>query len=145
MSHHHLSRDERVILAALLRAGHRQAECSRIPGVHQSTIGRELQRSPLEYRVVTADRAATLLRRESKERKRVIENNTRLEKSIMRLLKKGYSPEQISEEVKSVSDDAIYARIKRSPTKNWPFFCLREAERGICMERTRDRCKDGRN
>lgn len=114
MSHHHLSRDERVALAALLRAGHRQAECSRILGVHRSTISRELKRSPVEYRAVAADRAAILLRRGSKEEERVIENDTGLGKSIMRLLKKGHSPEQISEELKSVSDDTIYAWIERS-------------------------------
>lgn len=114
MSHHHLSRDERVSLAALLRAGHRQAECSRILGVHRSTISRELKRSSTEYRAVVAHKAAVLLRRGSKKKKRVIENDGKLKKSIIGFLKKGYSPEQISEEVKVVSDDAIYAWIGRS-------------------------------
>lgn len=114
MSHHHLSRDERVTLAALLRTGHTRSECSRILGVHRSTISRELRRSPLEYKAVVADKHAAKLRRESKKKERLIENERNLEKKITRLLKDGHSPEQISEEVKSISDDAIYAWIERS-------------------------------
>jgi IS30 family transposase len=114
MSHHHLSRDERVSLAALLRAGHTQAECARSLGVHRSTISRELKRSPTEYRVVTANRNATKLRKKSKYKNRTIENEKVLEARIIKLLKKGRSPEQISQEIETVSDETIYAWIKRS-------------------------------
>lgn len=114
MGHHHLSRDERVALAAFLRAGHTQAECSRMLGVHRSTISRELKRSDPEYKAVVADKHAARMRKESKRKERKIENDKILEKQIEKFLKKGYSPEQISKEVRVVSDDAIYAWIERS-------------------------------
>lgn len=114
MGHHHLSRDERVMLAALLRAGHTKAKCSRVLGVHRSTVSRELRRSDAEYKAVAADRHATHLRRESKKNRRRIENGRQLERRIIRCLRKGYSPEQVSREVGSVSGDALYAWIRRS-------------------------------
>jgi IS30 family transposase len=114
MSHHHLSRDERVALAALLRAGHTQAECARTLGVHRSTVSRELGRSSEEYRAVRAHKHARKLRGESKQARRKIENDKKLETQITNLLKRGLSPEQAAAEVGCVSDDAIYAWIKRS-------------------------------
>ncbi|MEJ0053909.1 MAG: IS30 family transposase [bacterium] len=114
MSHHHLSRGERVALAAFLRTGKSRAECARLLGVHRSTISRELRRGGTEYKAVAADKEAARLRRESKQRARKIENDHSLEREIVRLLKKGHSPEQVSEEVRFVSDDAIYDWIERS-------------------------------
>ena len=73
MSHHHLTRDKRVALAALLRAGHSQAECARTLGVHRSTITRELKRAGAEYKAVAADKHAAKLRKGSKQEKRKIE------------------------------------------------------------------------
>lgn len=113
MSHRHLSREERVSLAALVRAGHSQSECARLLGVHRSTVSRELKRSPGEYKAVRADKHAFKLRNESKRTERKIESNKKLEVHVIRLLKLGRSPEQISQEV-NVSDDAIYAWIGRS-------------------------------
>lgn len=114
MSHHHLSRDERIILAALVRARRTQAECARILGVHRSTILRELRRSPKEYKVFIANKNALNRRKESKHTKRKIENDKKLEKKIVQLLKIGRSPEQISEEVKQVSGETIYTWVERS-------------------------------
>jgi transposase, IS30 family len=114
MSHHHLSRDERVALAAFLRAGTNQAECARLLGVHRSTISRELRRSGTEYKAVTADKHAATRRRESKQQARKIESDAQLAREVVRLLKKGHSPEQIAEEVRLVSDDTIYDWIDRS-------------------------------
>lgn len=92
MSHHHLTRDERVTLAALLRAGETQAECARILGVHRSTILRESRRSPKEYKVSIANKSALNRRKESKHAKRKIENSESLEKKIVKLLKIGVFP-----------------------------------------------------
>ena len=75
MSHHHLTRDERVALAAYLRAGHSKSECARLLGVHRSTITREVERAPGEYRAIGADKHARQLRNESKRSKRKIEND----------------------------------------------------------------------
>ena len=114
MSHHHVTRDERVALAALVRAGKTHAECARILGVHRSTILREVRRSPTEYKVFTANKHALNRRKASKHTKRKIENDKKLEKKIVRLLKIGRSPEQISEEVQKISDETIYVWVKRS-------------------------------
>jgi len=114
MSHHHFSRDERVSLAALLRAGYSQSECARSLGVHRSTISREVRRCPAEYRAVAADKCAAVLRKHSKCTERKIENEKPLALRILRLLKKGRSPEQISQEIGVVSDETIYAWIKRT-------------------------------
>lgn len=114
MSHHHLSRDERATLAAMLRAGHAQAECARTLGVHRSTIGRELGRSAGEYKVFDANKDALNRRRGSKSAKRKIENDKKLEREIVQLLRRGRSPEQISKEVRKVSDETIYAWVERS-------------------------------
>lgn len=113
MSHHHLSRDERVALAALVRAGHSQSECARQLGVHRSTVSRELKRSAEGYKAVTAHKHAIAQRVNSKRKARKIENNKKLTSRIISLLKKGRSPEQIAEETR-VSDDAIYGWINRS-------------------------------
>lgn len=114
MTHHHLSRDERVALSVLLRAGHTQSACARQLGVHRSTISRELRRASGDYRVATAERHARSRRRDSKRTHRKIENDAKLRNVVTSLLKKGRSPEQIAREVKTVSDDAIYAWVKRS-------------------------------
>src|SRR3989344_2718334 len=102
MSHHHLTRDERVTLAALLRAKETQAACARILGVHRSTILREVRRSPKEYTVFRANKHARELRKKSKQSTRKIENDKKLEAKIVRFIKKGYSPEQVSQEVEIV-------------------------------------------
>lgn len=114
MGHHHLTRDERVALAALLRAGQSKSECARELGVHRSTVTREIDRAPGEYRAVGADKHARLLRKESRRSVRKIENDISLEKRITILLRLGRSPEQISQEIRNISDDAIYAWIKRT-------------------------------
>lgn len=113
MSHHHLTRDERAALAALLRAGHSQAECARQLGVHRSTVTRELKRGKAECKAVAADKHAKKLREESKLEERKIENDKKLECRVVRLLKLGRSPEQISEEV-NLAHKTIYRWVKRS-------------------------------
>lgn len=45
MSHTHLTRDQRVELAKLLRLGHTQSQAAHHINVHRSTICRELQRN----------------------------------------------------------------------------------------------------
>lgn len=114
MSHHHLTRDERVTLAAYLRAGHSKSECARLLGVHRSTVTRKVERAPGEYRAVSADKHAQQLRKESRRSKRKIENDKSLEKLITNLLRLGRSPEQVSEEIGLVSDETIYTWIERS-------------------------------
>lgn len=114
MTHHHLTRDERVALLALVRAGHSGAECARQLGVHRSTITRELRRSLGTYRVYAADKDARERRRASKQDARTIEHNNGLRRNIIQLLKQNRSPEQIAQELHIISDDAIYAWINRS-------------------------------
>lgn len=114
MTHHHLTRDERVALSALIKAGQSNAECARQLGVHRSTIMRERRRSSGEYHVRSADKDAKELRSASKKGSRTIEHDSELRRTIIQLLKRNRSPEQIAQELGSISDDAIYAWINRS-------------------------------
>jgi transposase, IS30 family len=114
MSHHHLTRDERVSLAAFLRAGRTQADCARLLGVNRSTVSRELKRSFGKYKVSVANKKAKLARKKSKRKERKIENNKKLATKIISFLKLGWSPEQIYKKVRLVSDETIYTWIRRS-------------------------------
>ena len=84
------------------------------PGEHKPVALYLLRRSPEEYKVFIANKNALNRRKESKQLKRKIENDKKLEQKIAKLLKIGRSPEQISEEVKQVSDETIYTWVERS-------------------------------
>lgn len=114
MTHHHLTRDERVALSALTRAGQSGAECARQLGVHRSTVLRELQRTQGEYRAAAAHKVAKKLREASKRDAQILEHDASLRRKVVQLLKRNRSPEQIAQELGSISDDAIYAWINRS-------------------------------
>jgi transposase, IS30 family len=112
----HIMRDQRVALAALLRAGHSQAEAARILGVHPGTVSRELRRnarSPGSYHAWNADLRATRRRRVSKRSFRKIENDAGLAMRIESLLHPLVSPEVVAHEV-GLAHETIYAWIARS-------------------------------
>jgi IS30 family transposase len=45
VSHHHLTRDQRVELGVLLRLGYKKSQIASQLHVHRCTIGREIQRN----------------------------------------------------------------------------------------------------
>jgi transposase, IS30 family len=93
----HLTRDDRVTLSALLRAGLSQAECARQLGVNRSAITNELRRTKGrdQYNARIAHVDAKKKRRTSKHKTR-IQNDRKLKIYIIRRIKKRASPDSIA-------------------------------------------------
>lgn len=100
MSYHHLTRDDRVELGALLRAGISQAEIARQLGFHRGTIGREISRNrhvnKSGYHAGVARRSARRRRLLANQHFRKITPDGRLAWYCEAALAYGYSPEQIA-------------------------------------------------
>jgi IS30 family transposase len=114
--HHHLTRDNRAALAALLRAGHSQADAARHIGFNPCSVSRELKRNVKEdgsYNVRHAHSLARKRRMLSKKQYRSIENNSGLSNLIECLLHPLLSPEAVGHML-GISHETIYAWIDRS-------------------------------
>ncbi len=113
MPYIHLTQEDRVVLGALLRAGHTQAEIARQLNKHRSTIGRELtrNRSPNKsgYHTAQARLLATERRRVVNQRCRKLSFNKQLQHTIEhKLVKRHWSPEEFAGRVGGVSHPTIY-------------------------------------
>ncbi len=100
MPYHHLTRDDRVELAALRRANLSQYEIAQQLGVHRSTISRELSRNATTKRSGYDARIATTItkkrRLDANQRFLKILPGCRLERYCELSLVLGRSPEQIA-------------------------------------------------
>lgn len=100
MSYKHFSRDERLSLATLKRAGFSQKEIARQLNRHPSTISRELSRGAMQnktsYHTNVAEQRKKIKRIKANQRFRRIENNEQLIRYVADKLKLYWSPEQIS-------------------------------------------------
>lgn len=100
MSYKHFSRDERLELAALKRAGFSQKEIARQLNRHPSTISRELSRGSVKnisgYDLRASQKKKLLKRIKANQRFRKIENNQQLIRYVADKLKLYWSPEQIA-------------------------------------------------
>lgn len=114
--YHQCTRDKRVALAALLRAGESQTEAARCLGVSTSTICRELTRNRRpdgRYDAGYAHKLARARRKGAKRSVRLIENNPVLARQIETLLHPLRSPEVVAHEV-GIVHETIYAWMARS-------------------------------
>jgi len=113
--HHHINREERVALAALLREGYTQTDIAGSLGVHRSTIGRELKRNPMRdgYHATHADKIARERRRLSKRSSRCLENDEHLVILVEALLHPLISPKVVAHLV-GITHETIYAWVDRS-------------------------------
>lgn len=114
--YHHFTRDRRVALAALLRAGYSQNKAAEEIGMDQSAVSRELRRNPLpdgSYHATHADVVARARRKHAKQHYRKIECDAALAERIERKLHPLISPEVVAHD-ESVSHTTIYAWIERS-------------------------------
>lgn len=95
--HTHLTQDDRVRLGALLRAGLTQTSCAEQLQVVPSSISREIARigSREKYCANKAHKDAKEKRQSSKHRTRV-RSDTKLQRYVLRNLKKGWSPDTIA-------------------------------------------------
>jgi IS30 family transposase len=108
MSHTQFTQTERISLATLLRAGHIKADCARELSKDPSAVGREIKTNKDEdgvYRGAHAHKRAMARRKKAKRSARKIANNPRLQRYIIRKLKKHWSPEQIAGRLKQVNGD----------------------------------------
>lgn len=114
--YHHLTRDERVALTALLRAGYSQRGAAKELGVHQSSVSRELGRNAKAGATYHAAHAILLARDRRTRAKAVlrkIENDPSLVDQIVTRLHPLVSPEVVAHDL-PVSHESIYAWIYRS-------------------------------
>lgn len=100
MSHHHLTRDQRVELATLLQLGHSKAEVARVLGVHRATIGRELKRNGYtnksNYHARVAQYKARIRRAKANQRRYRLNPGSFLATYCDKALRYGLVPEQIA-------------------------------------------------
>jgi IS30 family transposase len=105
MSYTHLTRDQRVELGALWRAGHKKAQIARLLGKHRATIGREIRRNghpnKSGYNARVAQYKVRIRRGKANFRPRIVLDGF-LERYIPRALACEYSPEQIAGKLKFV-------------------------------------------
>ena len=109
--YHHITKDMRTALAALLRAGLSQRDAARELGINQSSISRELDRNTEEgggYHATTATVRARERRMQSKEASRKIEHDPELASSIESRLHPLVSPEVIAHD-EGIAHETIYA------------------------------------
>lgn len=97
------NKESRIELAILLKTGLSHRRCAKQLGFHHSSVGREIEAnkgSDGVYRGASAHKKALGRRKEAKKLFRKIENCKWLQKIIIRLLKKHWSPEQIAGRLK---------------------------------------------
>lgn len=113
--YHHITREQRAVIAALRRHGERSAEIARILGVHRATVGREIRRNGGPgYAVSLAQRRVRTRRRNAQRKLRIIESDPGVAVFVERLLRRTFSPEQIARVTREASHTTIYSWIRRS-------------------------------
>lgn len=99
MSYKHITRDQRVELSALLKAGIGKKEIAEQLGLHRATVWREIKRnkgSGVRYDVRIAQGYTRRRRRNANAKGDKIKNDKKLRLFIIRKLKLYWSPEQIA-------------------------------------------------
>jgi len=119
----HLSRDFRLQIEALGKAGHSQQRIAKIIGFHQSSISRELKRNSSEkrkqYNAEIADKKSTFRRNGTYKEKSLFEQNPSLREYVINELRDKKSPDQIAGRLKRekkkqiISHQSIYNYIKK--------------------------------
>lgn len=104
MSYKHLSRDERLGLVTLKRAGFNQKEIAKQLNRSASTVSRELSRGSVKnisgYHIIAAEKRKQAKRIKANQRFRKIENNEQIKRYLIEKLKLYWSPEQIAGRLK---------------------------------------------
>ena len=118
MTYHQLTEEERYRISALRLVGCHQAEIARKLGRHRSTISREVVRNRCRdgrYRPSKAQRRTNGRRSRSRRNKRF---GSKAWREVERLLRRRWSPEQISGALRrsgalSISHETIYRHVWR--------------------------------
>lgn len=115
MSHIQFTRDSRVELAVLLRAGKSRSECARELGMHRSSVSREVSLNAEDgvYRGASAHKEHLARKKRAKKRYRMIKGSVR--RYVIHKLSIFWSPEQIAGRLKrdgiTLCHETIYAFI----------------------------------
>lgn len=116
MAHHHFTRDDRVLLAALKKSGLSNVSCSQILRFHPSTIGRELKRGAADtatgYDVRIARRRSKAVRTAANQQHRKL--HQRQAARITELIRQHYSPDQAGQAV-GLSHTTVYRWLWAQP------------------------------
>lgn len=116
--HTHITKDNRVCIAMLLRRNDTYTQIAEVLGVHRTTIAREVTRNSDpdgHYDARRAHKRARERRKESKVSYRIIDTNTNIRKLIHSQLKERLSPEQIEGRFGKVSFMTTYRYVERNP------------------------------
>ena len=98
----HFSKQQRIELSILLKAGHSLRQAAKLLGVHHSTVSRELRKnkptsSKYRYHALEADRQVKSRRLVANQRFRKILPGSKIEQTLIHLIKDlKWSPEQCS-------------------------------------------------
>lgn len=106
----HITRDDRVRLSSLLRAGKSQAECAQQLEISPSALSYEIKRNKDPdgtYRARNAQKKAEGRRHQANQRFRKITSNSELAVCIDKLLEKHWSPEQIAGRLKRINKRTV--------------------------------------
>lgn len=121
--HKHIKQSDRVCIEFLLSKNSSYNEIGRELGFHRTTIQREVLRNKDidgGYQTREAEKKSKIRRLKSKEKCRKIDNDTELQKFILKYLKQEWSPEQIDGTYKNVSFMTIYRYLNRNkPLKKY--------------------------
>jgi len=116
MSYKHFTKEDRIKLSVLLRAGIQRKEIGRILKKDEVSIWREIKRNSLKEKYLPSV-ARRISKKRKTHRKRKIENNEWLKKYILKKLKLYWSPEQIAGRLRQekvvVCHETIYGYILR--------------------------------
>ena len=145
MPYAHLTRDQRVELAALLKAGLSQAKAAGQIHKHPSTISRELTRNAhtnkAGYHAAVAHRLSQKRRARANHRPKITPDNF-LGRYIPRALAREYSPEQIAGKLRSVMGES---RICHETIYRWIYLERRDLSQHLHCTKGRYRRKRGTN
>jgi IS30 family transposase len=117
MAHHHFTRDDRVLLDKLKRAGLGNRSIARILDFHTSSINRELKRGAAPtasgYSIRTAQARANAVRYAANQQHRKL--HAAQAEQITTLLRQYYSPDQAGQAV-GLSHSTVYRWLWAQPT-----------------------------
>ena len=122
MSHHHISVEDREIIAFMFARDHSQAAIAAAINKHQSTVSRELHRNrSLDgwYRPVAAERPARKRRRKANESRGRKMNHPELSRNVLTGLGWRWSPEQITGRIRLEYEDMPSMWISHETLYTW--------------------------
>ena len=145
MPYAHLTRDQRVELAALLKAGLSQAKAAGHIHKHPGTVSRELGRNKPtntdDYRAAVAHKLAQKRRAQANCRPRITPESF-LGRYIPRALAREYSPEQIAGKLKFVLGET---RVCHETIYRWIYLERRDLKQHLHCTKGKYRHKRGTN